>query len=716
MRRDAIDGGAARGLDAADGQLDLAALGRALWRRKRWIIIPTILAALAAGAFVNFVTPMYRSEALVLIDDRETAYNRPQGGDRQAERERPLLDAEAVQSQVQLALSRDLARAVVRDLKLGERPEFKPEANKSLVSAILSLTGLARDPSRMTFEERMLERYYERLSIYSVDRSRVITIDFSSENPILAAEVANAVAERLLTFQQVAKQDAMRQASHWLAGEIKQLRARVAEAEGRAEEFRGKSNLYLGNNNNSLSGQQLGEANSQLVLARTQRAEAESKAKLIREMLRTGRPIEASDIVNSELIRRLNEQRVTLRAQLAEQSSTLLDQHPRIKELKAQIADLESQTRVEAEKLVRSLESDAKIAGGRVETLIANLDQMKKQASALGVEDVQLRALEREAKSQRDLLESYLSRYRDVTSREGPDAVPPDARIVSRAVPAPTPYFPKKLPIVLIAAFATMTCAMTFIALGELMSGDLQRYSAAPMREAMPAELSSNTPPSWIGKASEAPPGRAEPPGKSRGRQMSMLADHVRVLGRGIVLVTSADDGESAPALAIELAREIARDGKRVLLLDLDVGAAPAGRLVADPRVPGLADLLFGVATFSEVIQRDRASRIHVITVGRGIRDTAALLAGEKLSIVLGALSQTYEHVIVAAPALALIPGAARLARFSRGLLLVAVEGGEGVGAAASDALAAKGFANVAVVSLAPEAAPPGTSPERAAA
>jgi Mrp family chromosome partitioning ATPase len=433
-------------------------------------------------------------------------------------------------------------------------------------------------------------------------------------------------------------------------------------------------------------------------------------------MLRSGRPIEASDIVNSELIRRLNEQRVTLRAQLAEQSSTLLDQHPRIKELKAQIGDLEAQTRVEAEKLVRSFENDAKIAGGRVETLMTNLDQMKKQASALGVEDVQLRALEREAKSQRDLLESYLSRYRDVTSREGPDAVPPDARVVSRAVPPPTPYFPKKLPIVLIAALAALTCAVTFLALSELMSGDLPRYSAVPGREAMPAELASSMPPSWIGKASETPPARSEAPGKARERRLAMLASHVRALGRGIIVVTTADKSESAAVVAIELARELGSDGKRVLLLDLDVAAASARRLVSDPRVPGLADLLFGVATFSEVIQRDRASRIHVISIGRGIRDTAALLVGEKLSVALGALSQTYEHVIVVAPALAAIPGAARLARFSRGLLLVAVEGGEGVGTAASDTLAAKGFANVAVVSVAPESVPPGSSPERAAA
>ena len=712
MRREAFTRRGTTAVDSIDAQIDLSGLAHALWRHKRWIFVPTILAGVAATVFVTLATPQYRSQALVLIENRETAYNRPGGSDRETERARP--DPEAVASEVQLALSRDLARSVVRDLKLGERPEFNPDAGASPLSAVLRLIGLSRDPSRMTFEERVLERFYERLSVFQVEKSRVITIDFRAENPILAAEVANAIAERLLQFQRAAKQESMRQAGQWLAGEIEQLRGRVRDAEARAEEFRGKSNLYIGSKNNTLSAQQLGEVNSQIVMARTQRVEAESKAKMIRDMLRAGHPIEASDIVNSELIRRLNEQRVTLQAQLAEQSSTLLDQHPRIKELKAQIADLEAQTRAEAAKLARSLENDSKMIGSRVEALGASLDQVKKQASALGTEDVQMRALEREAKSQRDLLETYLARYRDVTARESPDAVLPDARIVSQAVPAPTPYFPKKLPIILIAMLATMVCAVTFIALGELLSGDMQRRTLGPTMEEMPAELAAEAAPSWIGASVSAAPNAELPPWASE-RRLAAIADHMQGLGRGVLVVTPADAEGSAAEVALELARELGQRGGKILLLNLDVNANVISNLAADPRVPGLADLIFGVAHFSEVIQRDLASRVHLIPVGRGIRDTAALLAGERLAIVLGAVSQTYDHVIVAAPLLTQMPEAARLSRFARGALLVAAEGRENAGTAASDTLAKRGFVNVAVVSVAPEAVPPQNSTRRAA-
>src|SRR5438270_3577798 len=168
-------------------------------------------------------------------------------------------------------------------------------------------------------------------------------------------------------------------------------------------------------------------------------------------------------------MRRLSEQRVTLRAQLAEQSSTLLGNHPRIKELKAQLGDLDNQIRDEAAKISRSLENDARIASGRVEGLTASLEQLKKQATSTNGQDVQLRALDREAKAQRDLLESYLAKYREAAARENIDAGPADGRIISKATVSNIPAYPKKLPIVLIATLATLLVTSGLVMTGELL-------------------------------------------------------------------------------------------------------------------------------------------------------------------------------------------------------------------------------------------------------
>ena len=272
---------------------------------------------------VNLITPRYKSEARILIDGRENIFLRPNG---ERNDERNALDPEAVTSQVQLVLSRDLAREVIKKNKLAENPEFDPVLRGvSPIKALLALFGIGRDPFRMTPEERVLDAYYNRLTAYAVDKSRVIVIEFQSRDPDLSARVANSVADGYLILQQNARQEQAKAAGQWLSGEIDGLRKKVADAESRVEDFRSKSSLFIGTNNTSLSNQQLGELNTQLNNARALKSDAESKARLIRGMLQSGKPIEASEVLNSELIRRLSEQRVTLRAQLAEQSSTLLD-------------------------------------------------------------------------------------------------------------------------------------------------------------------------------------------------------------------------------------------------------------------------------------------------------------------------------------------------------------------------------------------------------
>src|SRR5262249_31970829 len=152
---------------------------------------------------------------------------------------------------------------------------------------------------------RVLKSYYERLSAFQVEKSRVIAIEFDSQDPELAAQVANVVAETYLVFQQAARQEQTRAASAWLAGEIDRLRASVAQAEARVEQYRAKTNLFVGNNNTTLSNQQLGDFNAQLASARALKADAETKARLIRDALKAGTQIEFSDITNSELMRRL---------------------------------------------------------------------------------------------------------------------------------------------------------------------------------------------------------------------------------------------------------------------------------------------------------------------------------------------------------------------------------------------------------------------------
>ena len=637
------------------GDLDLHALGQALVRKRGWIIVPTVLAAILSITAVNMITPRYKSEARILVDGRENVFLRPNG--ERNDEQRSGLDVEAVTSQVQLLQSRDLAREIIRKNKLAERPEFDPVLQGfSPLKSVLALFGIGRDPFSLSPEERVLDAYNERFTAYAVDKSRVIVVEFQSHDPELAARVANSIAEGYLVLQQNARQEQAKSAGQWLSGEIENLRKKVADAESRVEDFRSKSSLFVGTNNTTLSNQQMGEINTQLNNARALKSDAESKARLIKEMLQSGKPIEASEVLNSELIRRLSEQRVTLRAQLAEQSSTLLDQHPRIKELKAQLADLDRQLREEAGKVSRSLESDSRIANGRVEGLIASLDQLKKQASSNNGQDVQLRAFEREAKAQRDLLESYLAKYREATTRENIEAAPADGRIISRASVSNVPAYPKKLPIVLIATLATLLLTSGAIVTGELLRMTAPRASAA--FAAWPASIRAPSlvpaPPvenenSEVAAAMSTAP-RADAPrtdAASASGEIERLADDLAGkagTARKLTLLGTAP-GESITLTALTLARLMARKAK-IVVVDLAGTTPTIASASVDPAAPGLAELMQGQASFAQIIIKDRLSRVHLVSAGRPGFDRAQLQS-PRLTLTIDALLRVYDHVLL---------------------------------------------------------------------
>lgn len=688
-----------------DGNIDLRSLGLALWRRKAWILWPTMVVAIVSAIGVNMITPRYKSEARILYDGRENVFLRPEA-EKSINGERAAADPETLTIQVQLVLSRQLALEVIGQLKLNDLPEFDPVLQPtSVLRHILSLIGISRDLLAMTPEERVLESWYDRLTAYPVDKSRVIVIEFQSWDPALAARVTNAIADAYLRMEQSVRQEQTRGAGQWLAGEIDKLRGKVADAEAKVEEFRSHTNLLVGTNNTTLSNQQLGELNSQVVSARGQKADAETRAKIIRDMLRKGESIEASDIVNSELVRRLSEQRGTLRAQLAEQSSQLLDGHPRIKELKAQIGDLDKQIRAEAEKLVRTLENEARIAGARVEASSANLDMVKRQAASTNEQDVQLRALERESKAQRDLLESYLAKYRETTARDTIGNAPPDAKIISAAIASNTPYFPKKLPIVAVATLITLILSAGLVTTGELLraSAGVPALPAGETRFEPKVDLAARTRAALAGRSAEAPSTAPEPeraarllPGLPLGN-VDDVAQRLRTnvaLGRGVaVFAATAGMPTTAPALA--LARTLAGNAK-VVLVGLVPDTAACEALGVEPDAIGLADVVRGAVSFGQVIRRDKGSRVHLVAFGRPDVGIDAILDSRRFLTMIEALAKVYDHVVVDAGYAG--SGVRRFAAIAPRGVVIASPDAQREAASASRMLAGAGFADIAVM------------------
>jgi len=673
-----------------DGDIDLGQIGRGLWRKRWWILLPTVVVALLTVVAVNVIAPRYKAEARILYEGRENVFLQPN-----AERapETAVGDQEAVANQVQVVLSREVALEVIRKLRLAERPEFAQGGVSSLHYMMMAF-GLAKDTVTASPEDRLLDMFAERLTAYAVDKSRVVVVEFQSPSPELSAQVANAIADAYISRQRLAKQEQSRGASEWLAGEIERMRGKVSDAEEKVEAFRAKAGLLIGTNNTTLANQQLGELNTQLGTARAQKSDAEARAKNIRDLLRRGEPLQASEILNSDAIRRLSDQRATLQTQLAEQSSTLLAEHPRIKELRAQIAEVNGQIRAEADKLVRAFENDAKIAGARVDQISADLDTLKRRAGSNNEEDVRLRALEREAKAQRDLLETYLARYREATSRESIGEAPTSgARIISRAVAPNKPYFPKKIPTILVATLAAMMLSAGFVMTGEILrAGVFSGASAVPAGYAPARRAEAAATP-----AQEPVPDPIHPALGVSVRAISDIARRLMEtadLGRRIA-VFSASSGAATSLSALTLARALSRES-RVVLVDIAPGNPHLSAISSDPRAPGIVDMIAGTYAFGDIITKDKLSRLHLVVGGATASEMVMLLTSPHFAAAVEALARSYDYFVIDAGT---APEAmiGRIAAMAPRAILVAPPGSDAGLEAACEHFAAAGFTDVSI-------------------
>ena len=677
--------------DQHDVDIDLAQLFRAVWQRKGRILAATALVGVLAFVGANAISPSYKGDAKLLIEPRQPSFSASGTASSAVE---PMPDELNIASQVQLLQSVDLIKQVSRDLKLHERAEFDPDSSPSAITDFLVLFGLRSNPLELPPEERVINAFKEKLNVYQVDKSRVIGIEFTSKDPKLAAAVPNAMMDVYRSLQSGAKLDSNSDAVRWLETEIANLREKVRDAEQKVAEYRSSAGLMtLGSDQSSFGGKQLSDISTELARVRGERANAEATAENLRASIKAGKSTETLDaIARSESIQRLKATESQIRGQISDLSTRLLEGHPQMKALRAQLAGIREQVQSESLRVAASLDNQAAVARERETQLLAQLNTLKADTARAGEDEVGLKSLEREAAAQRQLLETYLARYREASSRLDKDASPADARVISTAIEPQKPSFPKVLPITIVATLSTLILSAVAVMLAELFSGRALRPAAAvaqvatrrdedeveeqeilrdaPRRRRLqdaPASLLDVAPDVDLAKEMEEavaadvlPSVQTEEPDEF---SVASVADHLMEQRTRIAFAISPS-GDDGSAGTVALARELADRGCRTVLVDMTGSACPT-RLMASWRDPsGITDLLTGEAAFADCIHSDRASAADIVPQGNAdIRQ--AMRGADRLAMIVDALADVYDLVLVeCGPANA--EGVARLSRNDR--------------------------------------------------
>ena len=486
----------ATGSGPDDMRMDIGALLSAILKRLvRVLLVTGVVAAIAAGLLMQ-MPKLYESSASLLVEPRENAYLRAPGD--QGNGSSGITVEAMMSSQIELIKSRDLLSEVAKSEQLAEIPEFA-EPGFSPVAYVLELIG--RTPPKGDVDEIVLANLVQRMTVIRERDSAVVSIYVRSESPELAARIANSIAETHIRRRTAQSISDTAEASVWLDREIARLREVVSKAETAVADFKIANDLFVGSNATPVTDQQLSTVASQILEAQQRQNAADARAGLIRGLIEGGQAVEGiADIRDSVVVQSLLESKGAMQSELAQRSTTLLPNHPTIRALNAQIAQIDDQIAAEALKIASALDVEARVEGELETKLKADLAAAKSVASSATKGSVTLDGLEREAKAQRDLLETYLARYSDASARTASNAALPDVRIITAAAPSSEPASPKVALTLGAVAFVMLALQIGLIIFGELSSGRALRTKDGRLDD----DLDTLDPPPFVPEAEGA--------------------------------------------------------------------------------------------------------------------------------------------------------------------------------------------------------------------
>jgi len=653
-------------------------------RRRKWLIAGIVLLfGGLATLFVNQITPLYSSEALLVVESsRENVLN--------IESVVQGLPQDYFTNETEAAViaSRELAVKAVERLNLRRHPLFDPDlappppgmldaVRETLRRWILGsdaeeadIVGaapvLSPEEAARQLKEDLVSGYLAGLSVIPSTRARVISVGYASPDPEFAALAANTAAELYIQDQIASKGEVATRASQWLTDRVAELGARVIESEKRLEEFRRESGIIEVGGASVLS-KQLTELNSQLIVARAQNAEAAARYAQVYELLQAEGGIEtAAAVLDSSLIQRLREQETQVVRKIAELATQVRDTHPRMILARNELKDLQEKIASEVNKIVLNLYNELEIAQVRADNLAREIRAMERRLDGEKDAEVTLRALESEVRANTQLYETLLARLNETRVQQD-DPQPADARIISRATPSYAPFYPRKKLLILAAVFLGLVVAVAVAFILEYLDSGFRSLQQVESMAGVPALALVPRLPEIRRRHMYPHQYLVEKPNSAYGESVRSLRTAIMLsrpeMPPKTVAVLSSVPNEGKTSTTLALAMLAARSGQRVAVVDCDTRHPRAHRFLDLPNEVGLVDYLTGAAELEDIIEIEPLSGIHLIAAGAKAPNPPDLLGSQRMRILLDRLHELYDLVVIDTPPMLAVSDALVLVR-----------------------------------------------------
>ncbi|MEO1282394.1 MAG: GumC family protein [Pseudomonadota bacterium] len=469
--------------DIEDGAGGGIPLGRILFAlRKRMYVIALFAGLVTIGvAFLTTQLPnLYQATAMVQVEARERTIANLKDVVSDLK-----VNGATMESEVEILRSRAVALKVIDRLNLRNDPELFQQTGLTALLPSFDLSFLYPTSQEQTgtswsadmpsnpgnslmgtepYDPRrdwVAAAFANRLSVQRVRTTLLIAISFRATDAGKAAQIANAVAEVYLEKQLEDKKRLTGYATETLEKKLDQMRTTVMTAERKVEEFKARNGIFA-TEGQILSEKQLARLMEQTVLARNETARARSKYEQALRVKKQGDSATTlADVLDNNTIRLMRVQLAETTRRRAELETKYGPRHPEILKIQAKVRDARRDLQEEVDRLVQGLKNVYTEAQTRETELQENLAARQSSEVAAKSQTVQLKELEREALSSKQLFEALLQRYK--ITAETQDLQLPDARIVETADIPLMPSSPNRKKLVAIAAIGALGIAVLFV-------------------------------------------------------------------------------------------------------------------------------------------------------------------------------------------------------------------------------------------------------------
>jgi capsular exopolysaccharide synthesis family protein len=525
-------------------------------------------------------------------------------------------------------------------------------------------TGNAVDPE-LAADGVLVDTVLRGVSASNDGQSYTIHIGYSSAQAQLSATLANLYAQAYIESQLDSKAEAAERASAWLSARLVELRGNLEASETAVQNFRHSADI-VEDKQGTVTAQQLNEVNSQLVQARAERLDIESRYANLQSILSSGGDIESQpDVMASGVIFNLRDRLAELKRKQSEDENQYTDLYPTDKNVDIDIATLQGQIDSEVKRVIGSLASRLATARGKEAALADELARLKRQFGEGSDAQVQLRLLERESDANRAVYEAYLNRLKETT--EQGKMQEPDSYLISSAVPPVRPSYPRTFPLLFLGALFGGLTGVAIAFLRELFEHRL--HTVEDVEELTGLRVLALVP--------ALPMARLfRPENHVLRRPRSLFSEALRTTRAAIalcrsgenskvILVTSSIPGEGKTAFCVSLARSLAADNHKVLLIDADLRRPSVAKAFDSRAGHCLADILDGSIELHQAVRVDARSGAHFVAANDDVLNPQDLLNSSRMALLISEARREYDAIIVDTPPILLVADAALIARWT---------------------------------------------------